>query len=146
MLALALAVFVAALCTVRAEARVEADSEYTKVQTYNGTLRYLRVDLGYEITEKDPDAAYILFKYSASNRKQPSHGSVEIIEAKQRVRVFVQLPEMPGYHETMLRDGLLKKLRADYGEPPRKAPKSPPAPSQDAGADEPPPPTAVAMA
>ncbi|HMR78308.1 MAG TPA: hypothetical protein PKD61_24545 [Polyangiaceae bacterium] len=136
LLAGVLAVFTFALCAIHASARVDADSDYTKAQTYNGALRYLRVDLGYEVTEKDPDAAYILFKYQkAGNRKQESHGSLEVIEAKKRVRVFVQLPEMPGYHETMLRDGLLKKLRADYGEPPRKAPKEPPAPSKDAGAD-----------
>jgi hypothetical protein len=136
LLAAALALCAFALCAVQADARVDADSDYTKAQTYNGALRYLRVDLAYEVTEKDPDAAYILFKYRpAGNRKQESHGSLEVIEAKKRVRVFVQLPEMPGYHETMLRDGLLKRLRADYGEPPRKAPKEPAPPAKDAGAD-----------
>ena len=136
LLATTLTLVIAAFCTLEAEARVDADSDYSKAQTYNGALRYLRVDLGYEVTEKDPDAAYILFKYSPpGKRKQRSHGSMEIVEAKKRVRLFVQLPDMPGYHETMLRDGLLKRLRADYGEPPRKAPKPPPAPSKDAGAD-----------
>ncbi len=136
LLATTLTLVIAAFCTLEAEARVDADSDYSKAQTYNGALRYLRVDLGYEVTEKDPDAAYILFKYAPpGKRKRLSHGSMEIIEAKKRVRLFVQLPDMPGYHETMLRDGLLKRLRADYGEPPRKAPEPPPPPSKDAGAD-----------
>lgn len=134
-LALVAAAALTALSSPPADARVDADSDYTKSQTYNGALRYLRIDQGYEITEKDPDAAYILFKYSApGKRKDSSHGSVEVVETKRRVRLFVQLPDMPGYHETILRDGLLKRLRSDYGAPPPRAPKPPP-PAQDAGAD-----------
>ena len=48
-----------------ADARVDASSPYTKAQTYSGALRYVRVGLGYEIVEKDPDAAYLIFKYTA---------------------------------------------------------------------------------
>ncbi len=32
-----------------ATARVGGESEYSKAQTYSGALRYLRVDLGYEV-------------------------------------------------------------------------------------------------
>ncbi len=117
-----------------ADARVEAESEYTKAQTYNGALRYVRVDLSYEVVEKDADSAYILFRYEPPGRRQPTSGSIEIIEVDQRVKVFVQLPQMPGYHETVLRDGLMKKLRSEYGTPPRRKPPPPPPPG-DAGAD-----------
>lgn len=121
-----------------AEARTEGRSDYTKAQTYSGALRYLRVDLGYEITERDPDAAYLLFKYVPAGRKAPSNGSIEIVESKGAVKVLVQLPQMPAYHEQALRDGLMKKLLAEYGAPPKRDDKDKgkkkPDPG-DAGAD-----------
>jgi hypothetical protein len=119
-----------------ADAKVEVDSDYTKTQTYNGALRYLRVDLGYEIVEKDAEAGYILFRFDPSRRGNPKNGSLEVIETKDRVKVVIQLPQLPSYHETVLRDGLMKKLRTEFGEPPKK--KKDPAPSKpvgDAGPD-----------
>jgi hypothetical protein len=101
-----------------AGANVEAESGYTKVQTYNAALRYLRVDLGYEVTEKDPQAAYLLFRFVPDGRKTTSNGSIEIVEQHDSVRIYVRLPEMPRYQEELLSDGLLLKLREEYGEPP----------------------------
>lgn len=116
----------AALLVVgRARARVEADSGYTKLQTYSAALRYLRVDLGYEVVEKDPDAAYLIFRYGPNGAKNPPTGTMEIVATDSRVKVFVQIPRMPEYHERVLRDGLLKKLREEYGVPPPPAEKKP---------------------
>jgi hypothetical protein len=130
--ALALAGMVAAR---RASARVEADSAWSKQQTYSTALRYLRVDLGYEITERDPDAAYLLFRYRPAGSKETTGGSVEIVEARGGVKLYVQLPRMPAYHERVLKDGLLRKLREEHGDPPRKRdPGEPPKPGADAGA------------
>ena len=106
------------LATGRATASVEAESGYTKNQTYNGALRYLRVDLGYEVTEKDPDAAYLLFRFFLDGRKAPSNGSIEIVEQRDSVRLHVRVPDLPRYQEELLSDGLLRKLREEYGEPP----------------------------
>jgi hypothetical protein len=39
------------------------------------------------------------------------------------VRLFVQLANMPEYHERVLRDGLMKKLKSEYGAPPVKGKK-----------------------
>lgn len=120
-----------------ARARVEAESGYSKAQTYSGALRYLRVDLGYEVVEKDPDAAYLVFRYQPPGQpKNGSTGTLEVVDRGDGVRVFVRLPSMPEYHEVVLRDGLMKKLRDEYGAPPaRKAPEKPaPAkPDADAG-------------
>jgi hypothetical protein len=125
----------ALLSTDFAAARAEADSEYSKQQTYSAALRYLRVDLGYEIVEKDPEAAYLMFRYSPAGRRDTSQGSIEIIEAKQKVKVLVQLPQMPSYHEVVLRDGLMKKLRQEYGAPPKQPSPAPAKPARDAGSD-----------
>jgi hypothetical protein len=127
---------VVALFSARgADAKVEVDSDYTKTQTYNGALRYLRVDLGYEILEKDVDAGYILFRFDPGRHNNPKNGSLEVIETKDRVKVVIQLPQLPSYHETVLRDGLLKKLRSELGEPPKKKKDPPPQPPGDGGTD-----------
>ena len=114
----------AVLSSSGAAARIEAESDYSKAQTYNGALRYVRVDLGFEIVEKDPEVGYFLFRYEPPGRKNhPTGGSIEVIESQERVKVVVQLPQMPTYHETTIRDGLMKKLRSEYGEPPKKKKK-----------------------
>lgn len=120
-----------------AGARVEAESGYSKAQTYSGALRYLRVDLGYEVLEKDADAAYLVFRYLPPGQpKSASTGTLEVVDRGDGVRVFVRLPSMPEYHEVVLRDGLMRKLRDEYGVPPPKKPAvepAPKAPAPDAG-------------
>jgi hypothetical protein len=107
-----------------AAADAGAELRYTRTQIFSGALRYLRIDLGYEITEKDSDAAYLLFRYVPQGTKEPMFGAIEIVETSSAVRLSVKLPKLPSYHETVIRDGLVKKLRADYGnELPPKAPK-----------------------
>jgi hypothetical protein len=102
-----------------AGASTETRSGYTKVQTYNGALRFLRVDMSYEITEKDAQAAYLLFHFMPEGRKKETNGAIEIVEREDGVRVYVRLPELPHYQEEMLSDGLFRKLRDEYGDPPR---------------------------
>src|SRR3954470_4555612 len=102
----------AAMSTVAvADARVDSASGYSKAQTYSGALRYLRVDMGFEVVEKDPDAAYLIFRYELPGQKKATaNGTVEVVEADGHVKLFVQIPTMPEYHERVLRDGLLRKL------------------------------------
>lgn len=108
------------LLSPNADARVEARSGYTKAQTFNGALRFLRVDKGYDVVEKDPDAAYVLFRYPLQG-KATANGSVEVVETTAGTKLVVQLPQLPEYHEVVLRDALLKKLRDEYGSPPPTA-------------------------
>lgn len=106
-----------------AQAGSSTELRYTQSQIFSGALRYLRIDLGYEITEKDPEAAYLLFTYTPQGRKDPTFGAVEIVATQQAVRLIIKLPQLPSYQEAMIRDGLIRKLREEYGaEPPRPAP------------------------
>lgn len=114
-------------------ARVESPSEYSKAQTFSGALRYLRVDLGYEVVERDEQAAYLLFRYPVRGRAEnAASGSIEVVETQRGVRLFVQLPQAPEYQERMLRDGLLRKLRQEYGTPAPVEPKPPAKPEAPA--------------
>ncbi len=111
------------------------DSAYGFERTWNAGLRLVRVDLGLKVTEKDDANGYLLFDYRSPESGQKSvPGSMEFIRGKDgQVRVVVQIAQMPGYHEQVLVDALTRKLRSEYGDPPKK----PPVPSapKDAGPD-----------
>ncbi len=116
-----------------ATARASFDSPYSLEQTFHTALRYVRIDRGYKINEKDPQAGYVLFDYrDTTGRDTP--GSIEMIPSGGSVKVVVQLPKMPRYHEQVLADGLSRKLRDELGEPPPRP--APPGPSADAGASD----------
>lgn len=117
-----------------AKARADADTHYSLSQTFGAALRYLRVDLGFEVTEKDPEAAYLLFKYRVPGEpKREVPGALELVRLDKKVRIFVKIPQMPVLHEQLLRDGLLKKLAQEYGEPGRPSPEKPKNGTPDAG-------------
>jgi hypothetical protein len=132
-LAAALAFGIVALPSAPASAKSAYDSAYGFDRTWNAGLRLVRVDLGLKVTEKDDTNGYLLFDYkSPESGQKPVPGSMEFIKGKDgSVRVVVQIAQMPGYHEQVLVDHLQRKLRAEYGDPP----KTPPAPSapKDAG-------------
>lgn len=118
----------------QAQAKATYHSPYTKKQTFNAALRLIRVDHNFNITERDPDAAYLLFDYkSAESGGRTTPGSIELIEQRDSVTVVVQLPRMPRYHEEVLVDELRRKLETELGEPPKRAPAREERP--DAGAD-----------
>jgi len=116
-----------------ASAKSAYDSAYGFDRTWNAGLRLVRVDLGLKVTEKDDTNGYLLFDYkSPESGQKPVPGSMEFIKGKDgAVRVVVQIAQMPGYHEQVLVDNLQRKLRTEYGDPPKKAP--PPSAPKDAG-------------
>lgn len=119
-----------------AAAKSAYESAYGFDRTWNCGMRLVRVDLGFKIVEKDEGAGYLLFDYlSPESGKKPVPGSMEFIRSKETgaVRVVVQIPQMPGYHEQVLVDSLARKLRNEYGDPPKKPPA--PSPPKDAGPD-----------
>lgn len=120
-----------------ADARSSLDSSYGYERTWNASLRMVRVDMGLKVTEKDEENGYLLFEYkSPDSGNKVSSGSIELVRSKdadQPVHVIVQLAEMPRYHEQLMLDTLTRKMRQEYGDPPRTPSK--PAPVADAGAD-----------
>jgi hypothetical protein len=135
--ALALLVAALMLCGPHVHAKSETLCDYSLAQIYSAALRYLRVDKGFEVVEKDPSAAYLLFRYlPPGSPPRPCDGSIELVQLGGRVKLQVRLPTMPAYHEQLLRDELLRKMRDEYGDPPPKPPNKKQAPTdRDAGAD-----------
>jgi hypothetical protein len=118
----ALALALCATWTEPSTARSEDEVRWSKQQIYSSALRYLRVDLGYTVTEKDAEAAYLMFEFPRSDQKKKlAFGSIEIVDMGKAVRLVVRLPELPEYRERLLADGLLSKLKNEHGEPPAPA-------------------------
>ena len=107
-----------------ASAKSGYDSAYGFERTWNAGMRLVRVDLGLKITEKDDSAGYLLFEYKSPESGKPCPGSMEFIRSAKdgSVHVVVQITQMPGYHEQVLVEQLARKLRNEYGEPPRRPP------------------------
>ena len=118
------ALLAGALFALPADAKSAYDSAYGFDRTWNAGLRLVRVDLGLKVTEKDDSNGYLLFEYkSPESGRKAVPGSMEFIKGKDgQVRVVVQIAQMPGYHEQVLVDSLSRKLRNEYGDPPRKPP------------------------
>jgi hypothetical protein len=134
-LAALLAFAIVALPSTPANAKSAYDSSYGFDRTWNAGLRLVRVDLGLKVTEKDDANGYLLFEYkSPESGMKAVPGSMEFIKGKDgEVRVVVQITQMPGYHEQVMVDHLQRKLRTEYGDPPRKPPM--PSAPKDAGPD-----------
>ena len=113
-----------------AEAKAQRDTRYHYDQVFPTAVRLLRVDAGYKVQERDAEAGYILFE--ATEEGKTFRGSLELVKlttesGEKRVRIVVKLEDRPTYVELGLLDRLERKLREEYGAPP----KSEPAPKSD---------------
>lgn len=118
----ALVMLVALALSDGAGAKASHSSPYTYRQTFGSTVRLLKVDMGFEVTEKDPDWGYVLFDYtSPESGNRTNKGSFSFVEQDGQVHVTLQIPSMPGYHEQVILDKLKQKLKQEHGEPPRRA-------------------------
>jgi hypothetical protein len=139
------ALFGAVACAIvlpaaSAAAKSDYDSPYGYERTWNAALRLVRVDLGLKVLEKDERSGYLLFEYrSPESGTKATSASFEVVHGAKdssEVKVVVQIPQMPTFHERAMLDGLAHKMRDEYGEPPsRRRDPPPPAEEPDAGAD-----------
>lgn len=121
---------------IPAHAKTKHDSPYTFQQTFGSAVRLLKVDLGFEVTERDLEMGYVLFLYtSPESGERKSRGSISFVEAEERVQVNLQIPDMPSYHEQVLMEKLRHKLEDEHGDPPpppeAPKPKEPKKPEKD---------------
>jgi hypothetical protein len=136
---MALAAITALAAGPDAWARTLAVAPYPIADVWPSAVRFLRVDRGFPVREKDDEAGYILFDYA--DGPKPCKASMEFIravdpEGRDATRVAISIPDLPRRYEQMLMDRLIAKVRDDRGPPappPRKM-EPPVAPSKpDAG-------------
>jgi hypothetical protein len=111
---------------------------YPMEQVWPTAVRYLRVDRGYEIVDRDPDAGFILFDFPIGPDDRKGRGSVELFATKDAsgrasASVSVTTDGGPMHLPHAILEGLGDKLRRERGQPappPRTAPDAPP-PDED---------------
>lgn len=131
-----LAIAIALIGTPAAHAKATYESPYGYARTWNAALRFVRVDRGWTITEKDEGSGYLLFEYTSPENRKPSPASVELVrgpDTSVAVGVVVQIPQMPRYHEQVVLDALAAKMRREYGDFPRPGGRAPSDDATDGG-------------
>jgi hypothetical protein len=121
-----------------ADAKSTYESPYGFDRTWNASLRLVRVDNGWNVTEKDEEGGYLLFDYKSAQSTKATPGTLELVRGRDHdapVSVLVQLPQMPRYHEQVLLDALASKMRREYGDPPVRRKEPPPPPEGTDGGD-----------
>ena len=121
-------------------ARSTAVLSYPLGDVWSSAVRFVRVDRGYTVKEKDEESGYILFEMVEGTRKYKA--SLELIRAtddqgRDSTRAAFSIPDLPRHYETMLLDKLSAKVREERGSPAPPPPKKPPPsdkPPADAGA------------
>jgi hypothetical protein len=102
---------------------------YTVAEAFGAAVRFVRVDRGCKILDKDADAAYITFE--CKDDEHVRRGSLEIfraqVDGRDGVRAQVTLGDDPHYVELRFLELLGRKLRDELGTPPPLTKKPPPA-------------------
>jgi hypothetical protein len=119
-------------------ARSEKVEPYEATEVFPTAVRFLRIDAGVKIVEKDADAGYVLFDLTEDHKT--FHGSLELIktdvDGRVSVKLVLHIEDRPAYVEQLLLDKLDAKLRAEL-RPTRVPPKKPPVPAPPSVKDAP---------
>jgi hypothetical protein len=125
LVALAVALFAAS----RVEARAQNEWPWGVSETFSTAVRFVRIDKGCKIVDKDADAAFVAFECSDDGKTK--RGSIELIKAGTGVRAQITLGDDTHGMELRWLELLERKLRDERGTPtppPPPAPLTPPAP------------------
>ena len=109
-------------------------------QVWPTAIRYLRIDRGFEITDRDQEAGYLLFQFPLEGKRIGS-GSLEMFATEDAagrasVSISVNTGAGPVHLPNSILDGVAAKVRAERGQPlPPPKPDAPP-PEQDDPEDD----------
>jgi hypothetical protein len=110
-----------------AAAKSSRDVAYAYDPVFTSVVRFLRVDEGLKLVEKDAAAGYVIFVLTEG--KRTFNGAAEVMKAQDGsgnavTRVTLRIADRPSYMELGMLDRLELKLREELGEP--AAPPPPP--------------------
>jgi len=119
------------LVATPAFARSEKTMAYPRDQVWSPVVRFVAVDEHLKITEKDPDAGYVLFELRDEGKT--FRGSLEVMtidhDGRKETRFVIQIEDRPSWMELAMLGRLEKKLRTELGSPnPSPTPKPTPPP------------------
>ncbi len=112
-----------------AGARSAREVSHTYEQVFPAAVRFLRIDAGLKILEKDVESGYVLFELAEEGKT--FRGALELIriedaEGRQAVRLIIRVDDRPTYTETGLLDRLVHKLGKELPPSPPAPPPAPP--------------------
>lgn len=115
------------LATSSAYARSEKTLAYPRDPAWSAAVRFIRVNAGLKVIEKDNEAGYVIFEFKED--KKTFRGSLEMIETvkdgRKVLRFVMTIEDRPSWVEIELLTKLERKLRSELGAP---APSPTPAP------------------
>ncbi len=114
-----------------ADARTTSVVSYPYKQVFPSAVRFLRIDEGLRITEKDAESGYILFEVDDDGKTY--RGSFEVARVRDQdgrdaSRIIVRIEDRPLYMEQGLVDRFGQKLYRELGDPAAPPAKEPPKP------------------
>ena len=126
----------------RALARSSQLLSYPFEEIWPTAVRYLRIDRGATLKERDAESGYLLFELSEAGKSYK--GALELVrasdpEGREATRVLVTLSDLPRHYENTLLEKLQAKVKEEHGSPapppPRRAPGTEPPrkPAPDGG-------------
>jgi hypothetical protein len=123
--ALALTLTLALAPASVAHARSTADVPYPVADAFSTAVRFVRIERGCKLVEKDADAGFVSFECRDDDKVK--RGVLEIWKTGEGTRVQVTLGDDPRYVELRFLELLERKLRDERGTPPARTPAPPPA-------------------
>lgn len=135
---MALTALVGSLAAGSALARSISVLSYPLADVWPTAVRFVRVDRGFTVREKDEESGYILFDMVEGGKTYKA--SLELIRAlddqgRDATRAVFSIPDLPRHYEIALLDKLAAKVRDERGSPaPAPPPRKPPSERADAGA------------
>ncbi|HEY5927371.1 MAG TPA: hypothetical protein VIV11_37060 [Kofleriaceae bacterium] len=114
------------LATTSAHARSEKTLAYPREPAWAAAVRFIRINAGLKVIEKDAEAGYVIFEFK--EEKKTFRGSLELIEVvkdgRKLLRFVMTIEDRPQWVEIELLTKLERKLRAELGTPaPTPSPK-----------------------
>jgi hypothetical protein len=119
------------LCTAApAVAKSSREYAYAYDPVWSALVRFLRVDEGVKLLEKDAESGYVVFELV--DGKKTFSGAAELMKIEAGTRVVVRISDRPSYMEQGMLDRFADKLRDELGEPivPEKKPEPEPEPEK----------------
>lgn len=112
-----------------AAAKSSREVGYPEGPVFSTLVRFLRVDEGLKIVEKDAASGYIIFQLTEG--KRTFDGAAEVMVAQDGsgrpvTRVNLRITDRPSYMEIGMLDRLELKLRDELGAPAAPPPPPPP--------------------
>jgi hypothetical protein len=101
-----------------ASAATKKEASYAFEQVWPAAVRFLRIDEGLEILEKDRDAGYVLFQLTED--RKTFRGALEVVQivdpdGRAGVRLVLRIEDRPAYMEKGILERMVRKFRSELG-------------------------------